>query len=50
MEDKIYPICRRCGRKLKTEEAQRLGYGKVCFKKVNENSMKPLIGEKVCKE
>lgn len=26
-------ICRRCHRKLKTEESKRLGFGKTCYKK-----------------
>lgn len=25
--------CLRCGRKLKTPEAQELGYGKICWEK-----------------
>lgn len=33
MENKEYEFCLRCHRKLKTEEARRIGYGKVCQKK-----------------
>lgn len=27
--------CKRCHRKLKDEQSKKLGYGKVCYKKVN---------------
>jgi len=33
MEQKEICLCRRCGRKLKTEEARERGYGKVCWEK-----------------
>lgn len=29
--------CKRCSRKLKTEESQRLGYGKICYEKYKKN-------------
>ena len=29
----IYTRCCRCGRKLRTHNAQRLGFGPVCYKK-----------------
>lgn len=28
--------CRRCHRKLKDEESKRLGYGKICYSKINK--------------
>lgn len=28
-----YKYCLRCHRPLKTEEAKRLGYGKICYEK-----------------
>ena len=30
---KDYDRCLRCNRKLKTEEARKIGYGKVCLEK-----------------
>lgn len=33
-EVKVYTHCLRCGRRLKNEEAQSLGYGRVCIKKI----------------
>lgn len=36
--------CKRCGRKLKTETSIKLGMGKTCFKKwQQENKHKKLI-------
>lgn len=35
--NKLYDKCLRCGRKLKTEETRKRGYGDICWKKVNEN-------------
>ena len=31
--EKLFDRCLRCNRKLKTDEARHLGYGKVCFEK-----------------
>lgn len=31
---KVHEHCLRCGRKLKNPDAQKLGYGAVCFKKM----------------
>ena len=33
-DQKLYTHCLRCGRKLKNEEAQKLGYGPICIKKI----------------
>ena len=33
--DKLYDRCLRCNRKLKTDEARKLGYGKICFSKID---------------
>ena len=30
-EIKIYPVCKRCGRKLKSEEARERGMGRICY-------------------
>lgn len=32
-EKKIYPVCKRCGRKLRSEETRERGMGKVCWEK-----------------
>ena len=38
------PRCIRCGRKLKNEEAKKLGMGKICWQKYNnENHYKKLF-------
>lgn len=33
-----YTKCLRCGRRLKTDESQELGFGKVCYKKWQEET------------
>lgn len=44
MNDKKIPICKRCGRRLKTQEAIDLGMGKVCWKKSQQyNKSKALF-------
>lgn len=49
-EKKIYPVCKRCGRKLKTDEAKELGFGPVCLLKVKTEIKHPLFGgEKIAK-
>ena len=30
--------CKRCHRKLKDEKSRKLGYGKVCYNKINQNN------------
>jgi hypothetical protein len=32
-EKKIYPVCKRCGRRLRSDEAKERGMGKVCWEK-----------------
>ena len=34
--EKDHDKCIRCGRKLKAEEARKIGYGKICFEKVKK--------------
>ena len=34
IEKKEHEICLRCGRKLKNPDARKLGYGAVCYKKM----------------
>lgn len=44
MLEKRYIKCLRCGRKLKTEASQLLGFGKTCWEKYNhENKYKELF-------
>ena len=31
--DRLYDRCLRCNRKLKDDEAKRIGYGKICLEK-----------------
>lgn len=33
MENKEYEFCLRCHRKLKSPDARKIGYGKVCYEK-----------------
>lgn len=47
---KLHPVhqdikyCRRCGRRLKSEESKRLGLGKCCYnKEVQTKYTKPLF-------
>ena len=44
MEKKIYPVCNRCGRKLKTDDARERGFGPVCWVKANAEKRHPLFG------
>lgn len=37
-EEKVYTHCLRCGRKLKTEESKKIGYGKICLEKAKKSS------------
>ena len=37
MNDKLYLKCLRCGRKLKTIESQKTGYGKICEQKMKSD-------------
>ena len=43
-EKKIYPVCKRCGRKLKTDEARERGFGPVCLLKAKTEKRNPLFG------
>lgn len=41
---KEYEFCKRCGRKLRSPEARKIGYGKICEKKSkHEARQKKLI-------
>lgn len=53
MEEKqsVVALCRRCGRKLKTDEAKERGMGIVCWKKSQtENKPRLFIGDTLCNE
>lgn len=41
--EKLYNRCLRCRRKLKTEEARKIGYGKICLEKSKHSSQRPLF-------
>ena len=38
--EKKHKYCLRCGRELKNPEAQAIGYGKICYKKVHDKGRK----------
>lgn len=37
-EKKVSPVCKRCGRKLRSDEAKERGMGKVCWEKSQHTS------------
>lgn len=44
LQRNLHPLCFRCGRKLRSEESQKLGMGPTCYRKwQNEQNTKPLI-------
>jgi len=51
LEEEIirFRVCLRCGRELKNEESRKIGYGKVCLKKMQQQDkrrVKKLFGGK----
>lgn len=43
-QDKPKHICRRCGRKLKSDESKALGFGPTCYKRfMEETKLIPLF-------
>lgn len=43
-KEKEHERCLRCHRKLKTAEARKLGYGKICYEKmIAQKHTKPLF-------
>ena len=46
MEKKVYPVCKRCGRKLTTDETRERGFGPTCWLKVQTEKKHPLFGGK----
>ncbi len=43
MDEYLYTHCKRCLRKLKSEESQKRGYGRVCADKVGYMQSMDLI-------
>lgn len=43
MENKEYDFCLRCHRKLRTEEARKIGYGKICYEKSKTEKPRPTL-------
>ena len=37
-EKKMHPVCKRCGRRLKSNETRERGMGKVCWEKSQHTS------------
>lgn len=49
--DTEYETCLRCGRKLKSPESKKLGFGKVCYEKwQHETDAKKLFETEVTNE
>ena len=42
-EVKDHDRCLRCGRKLRTDEARKIGYGKICLEKIKKEKNKQLF-------
>ena len=40
---KLYDRCLRCNRKLKTDEARHIGYGKICLEKSKKSNVINLL-------
>ena len=40
---KEHEFCKRCGRKLRNPEARKLGYGAVCFKKMQSSGKRLFV-------
>lgn len=38
-KNKLYNYCLVCGRKLKNIESRKRGYGSICARKINQNSL-----------
>ena len=42
-ECKDFEYCLRCHRKLKNEEARKIGYGKICYEKMKSDKPKKTL-------
>lgn len=49
-EVKKFPRCLRCHRRLKQEEYQLRGYGKICWEKINKHEAKALFTMESCND
>ena len=38
LPEKVYKYCLRCNRRLRSERAKLLGYGPICYKKIQNKS------------
>ena len=43
MENQDHEFCLRCGRKLRNANARELGYGAICFKKLQADGNRQLF-------
>jgi len=43
MENKEHEFCLRCGRRLKNPNARSLGYGSVCYRKIQTEKSRHLF-------
>lgn len=43
--DKVCPVCKRCGRKLRTDDSKARGMGKVCWEKSQHTNQLRLFTE-----
>ena len=43
----VSKVCKRCGRKLKTDTAKEIGMGKICFEKSKASALKSLFERSV---
>ena len=41
--EKEHEVCLRCGRKLKNPDARKLGYGAVCFRKMQSSGKRLFV-------
>ncbi len=37
-EAELYRYCRRCGRKLRNPATMKIGYGKICLRKIHQEA------------
>ncbi len=41
--EKEHEFCKRCGRKLRNPDARKLGYGAICFKKMQSSGKRLFV-------
>nr|WP_244985851.1 DUF6011 domain-containing protein [Anaerosalibacter bizertensis] len=48
--NKVYSLfCKRCGRKLRSEESRKRGYGSYCYRKIGADEKRDTEGQKETK-